>query len=215
MSLTEEIELSFFRFLNGEISLEDFEQWIYATPELETYLGEATYFEFAAFDFRQSGAKYELGKLIEVHGFLPKFYTWKLKQQLQSLLDHTMDPVNVFEDFYELYCHGYSFLQNLGMQYMYLGMYEIPKRIAQNRWSEEENNHFIVSLEERISSLKQEIEVLVGSLESGELKIINQHEYEIGPTLAKKLDEFEQKYNTLPIKHEVLRKEKKWWQFWK
>ncbi len=52
------------RFLSGEMSSADFEQWFYSTSELESALGARAYGELLAFDFQQRHAAHELSKLV-------------------------------------------------------------------------------------------------------------------------------------------------------
>jgi len=49
----------------GDLPLDAFEQWVYASSELEATLGPDHYLELAGFDFRQRRALRELRKLIE------------------------------------------------------------------------------------------------------------------------------------------------------
>ena len=44
-----EIETVFYRFLAGELPLEDFEQWLYSTPQVAEYLTPAAYLELISF----------------------------------------------------------------------------------------------------------------------------------------------------------------------
>jgi hypothetical protein len=52
------------RFLAGEMSSADLEQWLYATSEAESILGARAYAELLSFDFRQPHAAQELPKLV-------------------------------------------------------------------------------------------------------------------------------------------------------
>jgi hypothetical protein len=186
----EEMETYYFRFLNGEISLEDFEQWLYATPELETYLGETAYFELVSFNFHQPAVKYELFKLLDIYTTPAEFYTWQLKQLLKSLsdslLDNTLDQVEVFEGLYNMYSKGYYLLSDVGLEFL-LETNELPKRTAQHLWDEKEYKRLREALEKYLILLKEEVEIALPALESGDLKIINQHEYRISPVLDQKL----------------------------
>jgi hypothetical protein len=54
------------RFLAGDLSLEDFESWLYANAEsVEGTLGSALGFELLSFDFRGKYANHELKQLID------------------------------------------------------------------------------------------------------------------------------------------------------
>jgi hypothetical protein len=62
-NLPQHIENQFFKFLNKETSIEDFEQWVYATDELETVLSADLYQELIAFNFN---ARYVLASLYPI-----------------------------------------------------------------------------------------------------------------------------------------------------
>lgn len=214
----EEVAVHYFRFLNMEIPVEDFEQWIYATPELADYLGETIYFELASFNFRQPAAKHEFFKLIETYPVPPAFYGWRLKCLLQNLLDESMDPAVVFEILSELlfYVDEYSFLSDLGIQHIWVG--DIPKSTERHLWDEKEYQRLREPLNKDFPRVRQEMEVLVKALESGDLKFINETEYQLEPGLAQKIENYnqacqlerEQELRQYKSKHQ-----KKWWQFWK
>jgi hypothetical protein len=52
------------KFLAGEMSSADVEQWLYTTSEAESILGTRAYTELLTFDFRQPQAAQELLKLV-------------------------------------------------------------------------------------------------------------------------------------------------------
>jgi hypothetical protein len=49
---------------SGDLSIAAFEQWLYATPELEFAIGAESYYALLCFDFKQAHAVHELKKLI-------------------------------------------------------------------------------------------------------------------------------------------------------
>jgi hypothetical protein len=59
-----QIEHMFYRFLAAELSINELEQWIYSTAELEEFIGASQYLELISFNFQQQGANHELSKLI-------------------------------------------------------------------------------------------------------------------------------------------------------
>jgi hypothetical protein len=62
-NLPQHIENQFFKFLNKETSIEDFEQWVYATDELETVLSADLYQELIAFNYK---SRYVLATLCPI-----------------------------------------------------------------------------------------------------------------------------------------------------
>lgn len=49
---------------SGELALSAFEQWLYATPELESVVGSDVFLDLIGFDFHQANALHEVRKLI-------------------------------------------------------------------------------------------------------------------------------------------------------
>ena len=176
ISSRDKIENSFFLYLADELSLPDFEQWIYSTPQIEEYLGGTAYLELVSFDFHQPAASCELTKIITQYVSQAKFIKWHIMRHLQSLLDGTHDPVDAFEKLYDLYSRGYSFLGKIGIEYD-LGVYEIPKLTEQHLWNEKEFFRRRKMLDDHVLPLKKEIITLLQALEKGEIAIPAEREY--------------------------------------
>jgi hypothetical protein len=182
----DQIESFFFLYLTGELPIKDFEQWIYSTPQVEDCLGKSAYFELISFNFHQPAASHELSKLIRKYVNPVEFDTWQIERLLKGVLDGTQDPVAAFEHLYNLAWKGYRFLNHLGVEYM-LGIDEIPRLSAQHLW---DGNAFLrlrKTLDDYIQPLKNEIEVVLRALESGEIEIIGEGEYSIKPELSQQL----------------------------
>ncbi len=111
------VKHKFFKFLNNEESIDDFEKWSYETKILEEILGKEDYLDLISLDFLRSGAKYEIVKIIEKHIDTSEYELWKLKNMLTDFINREKDPQNLLFEFYELYCHGYFFLDRLGLDY--------------------------------------------------------------------------------------------------
>ena len=196
-----EMEVTCFRFMNGALPLKDFEDWLYATPELENWLGECTYFELISFDFRQRFAEGELRKLLREYIQPGSYATWEIKRLLAALLDESIDGVPVFEELYERYCHGHKFLSNVGLPYV-LAIDEIPKLAQQEFWDPAEFKRRRDLLKEYIRFLKPEIEQLLQGLENGEMKIIDEAHFQMEPGFALRLNEISRPLAQAP---------KQWW----
>lgn len=207
-----QIENTFFQFLACELTLNEFEQWLYSTSEIEGYLGEAAYLELISFDFRQPDASYELSKLIHKYTTPSKFYTWQIKRLLNSLLDRTQDPIDAFEKLYDLYCKGYLFLREIGIQYV-LGIDELPRLVEQNRWDENEFFRRRKILDKYLEPLQDEIQIILHALETGEINLIDESKYSITPELLEKLNELhnvsQHQNPRQPVRHK-----RAWWRFW-
>jgi hypothetical protein len=180
-----EMESVFFRFWQGALSLQDFEQWLYATPELEDYLGASIYCEFISFDFHQPDAGYELRKLIEKQIDFPRFYTWDIQRLLEGLFDDSQDAAEIFEALYQQY-GLYRFLDPLNHAYL-LGIDEIPKLKQRDLWNEAAFRQQRKMLTDQVAQLKPKIAFLLQALEAGKIKINWENEYEIKRETEKQL----------------------------
>lgn len=110
-------KLKFCRFLYESESLASFEQWLYATPELEAVLGKEDYLALLSLDFSQKVIRHEIDKLLSQHISDGEYETWRLQKMLADLLEGEGIPVYELCEFYELYCRGLSFLETLGLEY--------------------------------------------------------------------------------------------------
>ena len=54
--LSKNIIDKFYCFLVGEMTILEFEKWVYESPYLENELDEISYYDFMSFGFKKSGA---------------------------------------------------------------------------------------------------------------------------------------------------------------
>ncbi len=112
-----DIQIEFFKVYNKEISVEEFEKWLYSKKELEQLLDHDTYIDLISLNYKERHAKYELGKIIDPFLDLGKFEERKIKKVLTDLIERTDDFAKSLIDTYNLYCLGYFFFNNLGFGY--------------------------------------------------------------------------------------------------
>lgn len=86
-NLPQHIENQFFRILNKEISIKDFEQWVYKTEELETVLSERDYLDLIAFNFNQPHVLYELFKIFVKWINIQKYETYRIIYLLDLVIN--------------------------------------------------------------------------------------------------------------------------------
>ena len=116
--LPENIEQYFFDTINGKVTLTEFEQWVYTNKELESLLGEDDYLELISVNFKKNGAKYELVNLLsDKYVDLGEYEKWKLLDSLKTALKRNEHLGPILREFYDLYCRGYGFLNDLGLGY--------------------------------------------------------------------------------------------------
>ncbi|NOU62274.1 hypothetical protein [Marinifilum caeruleilacunae] len=119
------IELKFYLTIIGEIPIEEFENWIYNDKEIESVLSEDYYLELVSFNYKKNGAKYELVNLLsEKYIDLGEYEKWKMLNKFRIALKRDENLPDILREFYDLYCRGYVFLNDLGLGYGL--MVEVP-----------------------------------------------------------------------------------------
>ena len=113
--LPQDIKEWFYKTIKGDISIDDFEKWLYADSELEKHLNPSDYLDLISLNFQKSGAKYELWNLLKKHIDLGEFETFKMIALLNEAKQKTERLPYILMEFYNLYCKGYYFLQDLGL----------------------------------------------------------------------------------------------------
>lgn len=117
MFLPPDIKQVFFNTLNEEMSIPAFEQWLYAEKGLEQILGPDDYLDLIAHPYKSANAKYGLYQLLEQYISKGEQETMLLDQQLTKALNRDKSLPELLTTFYDKYCKGYYFLQELGINY--------------------------------------------------------------------------------------------------
>lgn len=113
-----DIQIQFFKVYNDEISIADFENWLYSKKDLEKlFLNNDTYIDLISLNFNDRHVKHEMGKIIDSFLDFGKFEERKLRKILTDLINRTDDFAKSLIDTYDFYCSGYNFFDNLGLGY--------------------------------------------------------------------------------------------------
>lgn len=183
-TLPQDIKERFYKTIKGEISLDDFEQWLYADKELEKYLNSGDYLDLISFSFKQSGANYELWDLLKKHIDIGEFETYKMLGLLNEAKQKTKRLPYILMEFYDLYCKGYNFFQDLGLG---IGLaIEVPRvnNTTADTWDELTSKQQQELLDSFSPELEECIEQVIYWLETkkiiltGEQDEIGHYEYE-------------------------------------
>ena len=170
-NLPPHLENQFFRVLNKEISIQDFEKWVYETEELEHVLSSDNYLDLIAFNFKQPHVLYELYKVLIEWINIQKYETYKIIYLLDLIIckdESWKKAVYLLGGQYRN--NDYYFLNNFFLIDDYIEYYDTEK-------SADSIEHlFIASIKEAIK-IKDELNL-------GKIVIKNQHKFE----------ELEQKY---------------------
>jgi hypothetical protein len=154
-----DIKERFFRTIKGDISLADFEKWVYKSNNLETVLDSDDYLSIISLDYKKSGAKYELFNILKRLVDLGEFETYKMLELLNQAKQKDERFPFVLMEFYNLYCKGYNFLQDLGLGYG-LMVQVPPSKYSKDNWNdlrEDEKQDLIDSFYPEIDEVIQRV----------------------------------------------------------
>lgn len=178
------IKTEVFEFLNREMPLEEFEQWVYATKDIEEVFSREDYVELLSVDYSKISNRFDVVKLVTRYIDEGEYETWKLKKLLYAVINDDADLQQVFIDFYDLYCDGYRFLDNLGLGY---GLFVVvpPSEYSSDSWeklSEQEQKRLLASF---FPGALNEVKRVLSWLNDGKIVILNEQD---GPGHFKYLD---------------------------
>ena len=228
-TLPQDIKERFYKTIKGDISLFDFEKWLYADRELEKHLNSDDYLDLIALSFKKSGAKYELWKLLKKHIDPGEFETYKMLGLLNEAKQKNKRLPYILMEFYDLYCKGYNFLQDLGLG---IGLaVEVPgvNNTTAETWDELTTKQQKKLLDSFSPDLEECIEQVIDWLETkkiiltGEQDEIGHYGYEDFRTEDEKKSKLwvtvseDNKTGFSASKNKLWDRQpdKKWWKIWK
>lgn len=227
-TLPQNIKERFYKTINGDVQLEEFEQWLYADKMLESLLAPEDYLELISLNYKTSSSKYELWKLLKKYVDIGEFETYKMLGLLREAQQKSDRLPYILMEFYDLYCKGYSFLHDLGLG---IGLaVEVPSvnNTTADTWDEltiEQQkdllNSFSPQLEECIEQVIYWLETKkiilsgeqdeIGHFEYKDLRSEDERKSKLWVTvLEDKTTGFSASKNVLWNKQN----NKRWWEFW-
>ena len=117
MTLPTDIRNIFFDTLSGDKTILEFEQWLYADKQLETVIDSDNYLDLISFGYKSENAKYGLFRLLEKHIDKGELETRRIYGLLTKALNRDKELPKILVTFYDFYCKGYNFFDNLGLGY--------------------------------------------------------------------------------------------------
>lgn len=213
--LPSEIETEFFKVMNGETPLANFEQWVYANADLELQLSATHYLELISLPYSKTGAKYELYKLLATVVDMGRYETYKLRLLIANTMLRDENLPEYLEQFYDLYCHGFNFFRRLGLG-LGLSMVYLPVINIGETWknlTEAEKKQLIKrvtpALEEELLQITTWLDKRIIVI-TGEKDELNHFVYIDNRSSAEKQND-----NNFPVFLYPDAPKGSWWQFWK
>jgi hypothetical protein len=202
---------------------------LYADKNLEKYLKSGDYLDLISLSFKKSGAKYELWNLLKKHIDLGEFETYKMLELLYEAKQKTERLPVILMEFYDLYCRGYSFLQDLGLG---IGLaVEVPRvnNTTADTWEEltkEEQKELLDSFSPELEECIEQVTIWLETKKivmTGEQDEIGHYKYEDLRTEEERKSKLwvtvsEDKETRFSASKNILwdkLTDKNWWEFWK
>lgn len=115
MAIQQEFKENVFRVIEEQMSLKDFESWLYSNEALSDQMTQDVILEAYSFNYGQKGARYEFRNTFLEYFDKEEFMLWKLKSNLQDLVEGKPTRDRILNDFYWM---GYDELPCLqGLRY--------------------------------------------------------------------------------------------------
>lgn len=130
-----EFEKYYFDLVYGGLEIDEFENWIYNNNDLENILNQGDYLDLISLNFRSKHIKYEIEKIFDKYIDYSKFEKKRILSLLYKALESRKDLPNILREFYDMYCHGYYFFEDLGLGYG-LTCEVPPSKYGSDNWEE-------------------------------------------------------------------------------
>lgn len=131
-NLPQHIENQFFKFLNKEMSIEEFEQWVYATDELETVLSADMYQELIAFNYQSRYVLATLFPILMQCLDINKFETYRIVYLLNLVINKDILWKKAVRTLYIYSREKYDFLSHFCSLDDYIEYYEFNQEELRN-----------------------------------------------------------------------------------
>ncbi len=115
--LPSHIQTEFLKFINDEISVDVFEQWVYNLNELEDVVESKDYIEFISLNFKSRHFIHDMKKIIGKYLEFSELEKRRIDKILNDLINKNDDFIRSLMATYDMYCDGYYFLDNIGLGY--------------------------------------------------------------------------------------------------
>lgn len=116
--MKQELKKMVFKTIEDHLTLKEFETWLYDREDLSNQMGEDLILELFTFNYNQNGAKYEFKSTFLKYFEKEEFMLWKVKTNLQDLIDGRETRDRILDDFYSIGYDEVPCIQGLGY-YMY------------------------------------------------------------------------------------------------
>jgi hypothetical protein len=192
--MKEHLKKMVFETIEEHLSLKDFESWLYQQDDLVNQLNDDLIFALFTFNYKQNGAKYEFKKSALEFFDKEEFMLWKVKTNLQDLINETESRDRILNEFYYLGYDELPFLHELGYYAFQL----------------EDAEYLNFDRESIIQEMKNVALDILHEIKEAENKVTD---FKISTFKRSPIPKV--KAEVFNSKIEKALSSKKWWQFWK
>ncbi len=196
--MTESYKLEFYKYLNRELNLSQFEEFVYAQKSLEQGMDMDIYLDLIGFNFKEKNATDQLDDFILDRLISEsEFETWRLKKLLNEFIETEVDIDKKLDKLYSMYfsshnrqgdkLSGYRFLGNLGLNYFYW-MDEGYLNTIYGRYWKKEQEKAADNFKFYHSQLKPTAQRILDAIENKDIEIIAFGKYSISDILKADLE---------------------------
>lgn len=187
MNNEKDIQQQFYKIYKGIISVSEFEEWLYNTPEIEKVYGSDFYFNLLDLNYRSRHIRNELEKVIEIKIPFGEFEQMRIVSLLENIIYEKGDLVEILEQIYDDYCKGFSFFRYLGLNYV-TGIDNLPKLQQKEKWDKNEFDSKREILKNIKPKMVNEASRLLSFFQNGMLKITVENDYNDYRTEEEKIE---------------------------
>jgi len=114
-----EFERTCYGLICNDLDITTFESWVYKYDGLEKILSKTDYLELISLNYQSPHVKDQIVKILDRcidHG---RCETYRLLSILYKALESPSQLPDILLDLYDMYCHGYEFLNDLGLAFAF------------------------------------------------------------------------------------------------
>lgn len=170
------IQNRFYEIYRNDMSIEEFELWLYTADEIEEVYGTEFHFSLLDINYKAKYSRYELIEIIITE--IP--FGRKEQERIKGLLDRIILAdehfIDCMEQLYEEYCEGYGFLEPLDFIYI-VEVVDSLNDTNQTRWFEKIRKQKRTTLADIQSRSAIEAIRILDLMETGTISITGEYEY--------------------------------------
>lgn len=195
--IEEELNDQLYRFLNGEITAAQLQQWLDAHPLSAEGLSEECWWYCMAPEFRDINVSRHREWLFARGVDEGAFETWRLIRLLEEMLASPDGLPEALDNCYSLYCgvlqedgsrrYQYRFLGHIGLNYCWWLEEGYLRTTHGDQW-EEAYQQALTEIPAHHEMLKPTIKTVLDALKAGEIRIFKDGTYDIPDALKGELE---------------------------